>query len=176
MAATASQRSRRAQAARNRRVWARLLADPRYAGIPGRVETDREGQVVMSPPPSHRHSRRQFRIGSLLEALMPDGFVLTECAVSTREGVKATDVAWFNPARKAEAEGIELPERAPDICVEVLSPSNAAGSIETKAALYFEGGAEEVWVCGLDGRMAFRRSGGPFARSRLCPAFPVEPK
>ena len=88
MSVIATQRPWRDQASINRRVWSRLVADPRYAEIPERVETDREGRAIMSPPPSHRHSRRQFRIGSLLEALLPGGFVLTECAVSTAEGVR----------------------------------------------------------------------------------------
>ena len=175
MSTTVAQSSSRDQAAINRRAWSRLLADPACARIPDRVETDREGRAVMSPPPSHRHSRRQFRIGSLLETLMPGGFVLTECAVSTAEGVKAADVAWYSPSREAEADAPELPDRAPDICVEVVSPSNVATDIEAKAALYFAAGAEEVWVCGLDGRMAFFRSEGPVDHSRLCPNFPVTP-
>ena len=64
----------------------------------------------------------------------------------------------------------------PDICVEVVSPSNAAWQIEAKAALYFAAGAEEVWTGGLDGRMSFFRSDGPIDHSRLCPNFPLTPK
>ena len=172
MSVTAPKRPWRDQASINRRVWSRLVADPRYGQIPDRVETDREGRAITSPPPSHRHSRRQFRIGSLLEALMPAGFVLTECAVSTAEGVKAADVAWYNASRAEEADAAELPDRAPDVCVEVVSPSNATGEIQAKAALYFAAGAEEVWICRLDGRLSFLRPDGPIDRSRLCPNFP----
>ncbi|HEY0793066.1 MAG TPA: Uma2 family endonuclease [Chthoniobacterales bacterium] len=175
MLTTGLLRSWQDQAAINRRVWSGLLADSSYAECPERVETDREGRAVASPPPSHRHSRRQFRIGNLLEALMPNGFVLTECAVSTLHGVKAADVAWYNPSRAAEADAAELPDGAPDICVEVVSPSNATEQLEAKAAAYFAAGAKEVWVCGLNGRMSFFRPDGPIERSQLCPDFPLTP-
>ena len=53
-----------------------------------------------------------------------------------------------------------LPE-APPICVEVLSPTNTKGEIEGKRELYFERGAREVWVCDLDGKMAFYNPSAP---------------
>jgi hypothetical protein len=46
-------------------------------------------------------------------------------------------------------------ELAPEICVEVLSPSNSAAEINEKLALYFDAGATEVWICNLDGPCPF---------------------
>ena len=60
-------------------------------------------------------------------------------------------------------------ERAPEICVEVLSPSNSEPEMNEKRALYFEAGAHEVWICDLDGKMEFHTRG----LSRLCPYFQV---
>jgi Uma2 family endonuclease len=60
-------------------------------------------------------------------------------------------------------------ERAPKICVEIISPSNTAAEIEEKRALYFEAGAQEGWTCGLDGELRFQVA--PVDASRLCPAY-----
>jgi len=45
--------------------------------------------------------------------------------------------------------------RAPDVCVEVRSPSNSDAEIDEKARLYFDAGAREVWVCSETGTMTF---------------------
>jgi hypothetical protein len=44
---------------------------------------------------------------------------------------------------------------APEICIEVLSPSNSQLEMVEKRALYFEAGAAEVWTCDLDDSMTF---------------------
>jgi Uma2 family endonuclease len=63
--------------------------------------------------------------------------------------------------------------RAPNICVEILSPSNSTSEIDEKRALYFDAGAAEVWICNLDGSVSFFV--GPDRHqlnSIICPAFP----
>ena len=162
------------QAAFNREVWVRLAADPGYAELPERVETDRDGHVLMSPPPSRRHGQRQSRISTLLETLLPEGITVTECPVSTPEGVKGADVAWFAPGRVNEVEDETLPDRAPDLCVEVMSPSNSPDQIRTKVELYAAAGAREVWVCDLQGKITFFAEGQVIRQSALCPEFPNE--
>jgi len=77
----------------NLAVWERLVNDPALAALPYRVETDRFGQMLMSPPPAPSHGNKQSKIAMLLGQLMTDGEVISECPVSTREGVKAIDVA-----------------------------------------------------------------------------------
>jgi Uma2 family endonuclease len=61
---------------------------------------------------------------------------------------------------------------APEICVEIESPSDSRGEREERKRLYFEKGAAEFWVCDLDGRMEFHDSTGSIPQSRLCPEFP----
>jgi Uma2 family endonuclease len=159
------------QRAFNLRRWAELLADPELTRIEGRIETDRYGHVVMSPPPAPRHGTFQAEIARLLGNLMPKGRVLTECPISTADGVKAADVAWASPECLAElGEKVCFPT-APEICVEVFSPSNTEAEIQEKAKLYFDAGAREVWVCATDGRMSFL---GPteMQSSRVCSDFP----
>src|SRR5436189_3149968 len=83
----------------NLRRWAELLADGELAKIEGRIETDRHGQIIMSPPPAPSHGSFQSEVTYLLRSLLPNGRVLTECPISTADGVKAADVAWASPLR-----------------------------------------------------------------------------
>jgi Uma2 family endonuclease len=66
--------------------------------------------------------------------------------------------------------------RAPEICVEVLSPGNTDAEIREKTALYFDAGAQEVWHCSIAGVMTFLAVGEtqPLSISRLCPDFPTQ--
>jgi Uma2 family endonuclease len=158
----------------NLRHWAELLEDPELAKIEGRIETDRHGHIIMSPPPAPSHGSFQVRIGYLLTDLMPRGRVLSECPISTADGVKAADVAWASPQRMRELGARACFPQAPELCVEVLSPGNTDAEIEEKIALYFDAGAREVWICSSSGTMKFLARGvsHPLKTSQLCPAFP----
>jgi Uma2 family endonuclease len=139
-----------------------------------RIETDRHGYVIMSPPPAASHGGYQSQIAYLLTVNMPEGRVFTECPISTADGVRAADVAWASRASTRElGEQVCFP-RAPEICVEVISPSNTEGEIEEKKALYFDAGAKEVWLCSASGAMSFFMRGGTRAvrASQICPDFP----
>ncbi len=165
----------RTQTVFNLRRWDELLRDPELAKIEGRVETDRHGHVIMSPPPAANHGSYQFRIGVLLDRFMRGGRVLTECPVSTADGVRAADVAWASPERLADlGDGTVFP-RAPEICVEVISPGNTESEIREKTALYFDAGAREVWLCSNSGAMTFLATGKAetLGASIICPDFPA---
>src|SRR5580693_1889450 len=62
----------------------------------------------------------------------------------TLDGVKVIDVVWMSAGyfRELEAKEPLVLERAPEICVEVLSPSNSKPEMEEKRALYFEAGGK----------------------------------
>src|SRR6188474_2052040 len=121
--------SHKAQTAFNLRRWSALLGDPTLARIEGRIETDRHGRIIMSPPPAPSHGSYQLEIGHLLRNLMSQGRVLTECPISTADGVRAADVAWASPACMRELGNRVCFPRAPEICVEVLSPKNTQAEI-----------------------------------------------
>ncbi len=159
----------------NLRRWTELLADRELARIEGRIETDRYGRIIMSPPPAASHGSFQYQIGALLDRYMRTGRVITECPVSTADGVKAADVAWASPGVLRELGNRACFPRAPEICVEVLSPSNTEAEIREKTELYFDAGAKEVWHCSSSGVMTFLRAGEehPPRSSRLCPKFPA---
>ena len=161
-----------AQTEFNLRRWAELLADPAVAKNEWRVETDRYGHVIVMPPPSPKHGSYQSEISFFLRTLMPMGRVITECPISTADGVKAADVAWASPECIAELGDKSCFPRSPEICVEVLSPDNPDREIREKMALYFDAGAKEAWVCGRSGEMSFfGPSCSPMSASGLCPEF-----
>ena len=158
----------------NLRRWAELLADPELAKVEGRIETDRHGHIIMSFPAAPSHGSFQARISHLLQNLLPKGRVLTECPISTADGVKAAAVAWASPERITELGDKVCFPYAPEICVEVVSPRNTEREIREKMALCFDAGASEVWLCDKDGAITFFTPGATrLARgSKICPKFP----
>ena|SRR5947207_8524105 len=160
----------------NLRRWAEVLADRELAKFEWRIETDRHGYAIMSPPPAPKHGILQVRIGHLLQNQLAQGRVITECPVSTADGVRATDVAWASAEAVRELGDRVCFPRAPEICVEVLSPGNTKAEIREKTALYFDAGAKEVWLCSESGAMTFLRAGEtqPMPASQICPDFPIQ--
>jgi len=120
-----------------------ICDDPCYANVPGKIELDRWGRMVMSPPSSY-HSALQVEVASRLRSLGGRAFV--EVGVLTPAGVLVPDVAWASADFMA-ARGFETPyARAPEICVEVTSPSNSRTEMREKIDAYLASGANEVWL------------------------------
>ena len=100
-------------------TWSEICEDKLLATLPYRIESDRWGNVVMSPPPRSRHAEYQT-----------------------------------------------------EISVEVVSSSNIQAQLEERKRLFFQAGAQEVWLCSLDGDMTFLGPAGRIPESRFCPGFP----
>jgi Uma2 family endonuclease len=161
---------------RNLVRWNELATDPTLARLPFRIETDRLGRIIMSPPPHFDHTWRAAKINRLLREYLSQGEVLGETPLSTSDGVKVMDLAWVSAeyAQLLEAERPVALVHAPEICIEVISPSNTAEEIAEKRALYFEAGAREVWICELDGRLSFYCGGDLCEDSEICSRFPKQ--
>ena len=130
-------------------TWADVMANPFLKDLPFKIELNKWGRIEMSPA-SNEHGRIQVDIASELK-LRQGCKVLVECSIATSDGVRVADVAWVSDARLSEF-GLATPyPRAPEVCVEVMSPSNTWGEMYAKAGLYLEAGAEEVWIEALDG-------------------------
>ncbi len=163
------------QTAFNLARWKELSADPSVAALSARVRTDRYGHLIMMPVPGFDHAGFQSDVVGELRNLMRNGKALGECSVSTSEGIRGPDAAWISDARRRRAVKDNLLIIAPEICVEVLSSSNTREEIEEKKELYFEAGADEVWLCDKKGRMFFFLKDAPedqAVKSKLCPSFP----
>ncbi len=137
-----------------------------------KIETNKQNQIFMSPPPRFDHQAFNVKIVELLLRLMPQGRPASEAGVRTSDGTRMPDVMWLSRERFLAARGKASLSPAPEICVEILSPRNTRREIAEKTALYFEAGALEVWRCERDGKMRFSSPEGALPRSRLCPEFP----
>lgn len=159
------------------RTWKEICADPLLAELPFKIESDRWGNVVMSPPAGANHSDYQGEILAALLRLLPNGYTRAEYPVQTNDGVKAIDVVWVSRERHKQKPGSSIVHLlAPEICVEVFSPSNIRAEIDEKMRLYFERGAQECWTCDGKGSLSFFDPSGEIARSNLCPKFPARIK
>lgn len=146
--------------------WADVLADPTLRDLPYKIELNEYGKIVMTPA-SNRHGNVQSRISRRLWDAFKKGEVITECSVATDKGVKVADVVWCSPGF-IDKHGLETPySEAPDICVEIVSPSNNEREMQEKAALYFARGAKEVWVVSETGETKIYGSQGQLGHSKL---------
>jgi Uma2 family endonuclease len=157
-------------------TWEQICDDPLLQNLPHRIEQDRFGRILMTPPAGFTHVCRQTSIMFLLGRLLPGWQVLPVCPIRTKGGVRAPDVVALRPrhaARRDKVRGDAL-LRAPAICVEVMSPRNRRPEIEEKRGLCFEIGCEEFWICTRRGELEFWQPSGICAkRSRICPSFPL---
>ena len=164
------------QHARNLRHWEAAQQDPQVRDFVGQVEITEHGRFLMAPPPDSWHGYRESRFTVMLDRLLGD-YALGEMALSTARGVREIDAGWCSPGRYTALRHQRLWTQAPEICVEVLSPSNPREEMLKKARLYFEIGAAEVWLCHEDARMEFLVGGSPLEAipwSRVCPDFPTQ--
>ena len=156
--------------------WQEIINNPILRNLPFKVETNQWGQIVMHAAASNKHAKFQSRIDNLLEKISNTGETLTECSVETSKGVKVPDVVWASDAF-IEKYGFETPfPEVPEICVEVISPSNKPAEMKEKKELYFEGGAKEFWLCDDAGNMQFWNHEGEFPQSLIFPDFPTKIK
>lgn len=132
--------------------WAELCADPRLRDLPGKVELNGYGVIEMSPA-SNRHGLIQSCIAQALGRDLRAGLAFVECSIATTDGVRVPDVAWASAAFvRRHGETTPFP-RAPELCIEVRSPSNTDEEMEHKTGLYLSAGAVEVWIVGEDGSL-----------------------
>jgi Uma2 family endonuclease len=110
------------------------------------------GQVVREPPTGFEHGGVAFRIGSLLLRFVDEhtlgmvvgtdsGFVLADEPPT----VRAPDVAFVSEDRLA-FDPKRFAPLAPDLAVEVLSPSNTMSEIQEKVLDYLDAGTRLVWI------------------------------
>jgi Uma2 family endonuclease len=153
-------------------TWQDVLDDPSLQDLPYKIELNERGEIVMSPS-TNLHGFCRAAVGSVLSDQVSSGKRITNCSVQTRKGVKVADVAWLSDAFVAQF-GFETPyDHAPEICVEIISPSNSSLTINEKIELYLERGAKEVWTCDLQGNVQFYGVEGGLERSVIAPEFPV---
>lgn len=82
------------------------------------------------------------------------------------------DAIWCTAERwEGVKDAYDVPV-APQICVEVRLPTNTDTEIDEKRRLYLDAGAEEVWICAVDGTLTFYDAGGEIESSHRALSFP----
>lgn len=144
-----------------------LCEDPLYANVPGKIEIDLWGRLLMSPA-SNYHSALQAALLGKLAGLGGRAFV--EASVLTPAGVFVADAAWASDAFM-RTHGFETPyTEAPELCIELVSPSNSRKELHEKIAAYLAAGAKEVWlVYPQSKRFEFHGTAGLLERSAFTP-------
>jgi len=112
------------------------------------------GEIVEMPPPKTRHA---FVVGMICGTLfehvaktgagkvLPGGGFILELPYD-RDRVYGPDVAFVSTARFPDSFPDGYLSGAPDLAVEVLSPSDEAVYVEQKILDYLTAGARLVWI------------------------------
>ncbi len=132
----------------------RQITASEYASLPDddlRHELE-SGWLVSEPLPSPLHDRVRRRLDDLLvgfvkarglgEVFGATGFVLARGP----DTVRGPDIAFVRGGRLAGFDATRFFEGAPDLAVEILSPSNRPYQIRGKVADYLAAGCRLVWV------------------------------
>ena len=132
-----------------------LLSYDDYVALPDTGERFQviDGVLVMSPSPTLRHQWIVMQLASSLNVFVrahhagavfsaPTDAVLVRSRPAV---VVQPDVMFVDRVNRSRLEASHL-RGAPDLAVEVLSPSNARLDRGRKAALYAEHGVREYWV------------------------------
>ncbi|MGH7544526.1 MAG: Uma2 family endonuclease [Gemmatimonadota bacterium] len=111
------------------------------------------GVVVREPPAGFEHGRVAMRVSLLLARFVEEhglgevlasetGFVLFEEPPT----VRAPDAAFVAEGRVPSPAPPGFGRLAPDLAVEVVSPSNTIAQIQSKVLDYLDAGSRLVWI------------------------------
>ena len=131
----------------------KLLTADEYSALPSSQWSELiDGVVIEMSPPGGGRSQRQANVISLLRRAQVAGVgqALGELGCILRrkpDTVRAPDAAFI---RKERVPASGLPESywigAPDLAVEIVSPNDRPGEIQTKIREWIDAGARQVWI------------------------------
>jgi Uma2 family endonuclease len=131
----------------------RLYTAEEYAESDGDRRTELvRGIIQVREPPGYAHGVTVVEIVSAIRNYLdtnPIGVAAAEAGYVTERGpdtVRGPDASFMTYGRAKEVKGYGFSHVAPDLAVEVLSPSNTPREIEKKVAEYFTMGARLVWI------------------------------
>ena len=133
--------------------WQDVLADKSLQDLPYKIELNEKGNIEMSPT-SLIHSYLQAEITWYLRNQLY-GHTFTELAIQTSHGVRVPEVAWCTKEFMSLHKNELFASSAPELCVEILSPSNTPKEMFEKTQLFLEAGAQEVWLVTEAGQITF---------------------
>jgi Uma2 family endonuclease len=143
---------------------------------PGAYYELRHGEAVAVTRPKLRHSETQERLRELLKGSAGQlGKVRIEFAFRPlpEHELWVADVAYVRSERWPD-EDDDYFTGAPDLVIEVLSPSNTAEEIEEKKTLCLKTGALEFWVLSGKQRTVTAYAAGTYRVYRPGESVPVD--
>ncbi len=130
-----------------------------------------DGELIVSPTPKHPHQKQVFVAAKVIETLADGGeVVIAPMDVYLDEDIVEPDVFWVSGANskcKLGSDGYWY--GAPDLVVEVLSPSTAGRDRGKKFELYQKYGVREYWLIDTDAKFieVYVLAGEKFVRRGL---------
>jgi Uma2 family endonuclease len=130
-----------------------LLTLEEYLALPDDdlyIDELSRGRLVREPRPGNIHGQMVTEIAYLLRSYVeatPVGRVITEAGFllnRTPLTIRGPDVAFIRNERLQSTKSFF--EGAPDLAIEVVSPSNRAGELLQKVGELLSGGTNVVWV------------------------------
>jgi Uma2 family endonuclease len=116
------------------------------------------GEIITMPPPGGMHgvccSKADRRIGNFVEEHSLGTVTCNDAGFITERGpdsVRGPDIAYWSK-EKLPVIPVGYIEVAPDLIVEVLSPSNTSKKIQNKLHEYFTKRVSMVWVIAPEDR------------------------
>jgi Uma2 family endonuclease len=107
-----------------------------------------EGELIVPPAPSDDHQSLVTYLAACLIALIPEGTwrVAPTDVILTLNTVVQPDLFWIAPDSSRCTLKDKKWHGAPDLVVEILSPSTALYDKREKYALYEKHGVREYWL------------------------------
>jgi Uma2 family endonuclease len=138
-------------------VEPRLITAEEYQQLPEPTDGTRlelvRGEIVAMCRPSWEHGEIAGNVYLAIKLFLranPIGRVSVESGVITERNpdtVRGPDVSFIRKERMPLGQRVPgFAELTPDLCVEVVSPSNTRASLNEKIEEYFATGAKLVWV------------------------------
>jgi len=109
----------------------------------------RHGELVEVPPPIHRHVRSQYRIRELLRVRAPDGGVVEKempFRLLPDYEYYIVDVAYMTRATWDRIDPAGYLDCAPELAIEILSPSNTITEMNDRKKTFLASGCKEFWL------------------------------
>ena len=111
-----------------------------------------DGELIMAPSPTARHQAISIRLSSLLHVFVTErglgeAFAAPLDVVLSNVNVVQPDLLFISNARQHILTDANVNvQGAPDLVVEILSPSTASRDWRAKMDIYAEHGVQEYWV------------------------------
>ena len=146
--------------------WDEAQRDPILRNLPYKIELNAWGKIELSSIGVRRARVKAHIVGEFGRQLAY-GVVFAGCPVLTEIGLRVSDVAWASQQFMRRHASAEIFPSAPDICVEVISPSTTEAEITEKTRSYLRAGAQEVWIATEAGELHFFDTSGEKSASRF---------